>query len=291
MGKEKHESKGISGGIWQINGKSLNANERIRSMLTFLMIGAHPDDMDVLAGGLALRLMERGHKAVFLSVTNGNAGHMSMEKEALRLRRRQEMQDAAAVFGLPYETLDLDDAYLTADIATREKLMRYIRTVQPDVIITHRSCDYHPDHRACGQLVTDCSYLVGVPLFCPDVPAMRKKPVILFSEDEFTVPAPFRADIGVACDAYADRKIEGILQHKSQYYEWLPYDGNWTSVLASKTEAEATMHLREHLRQVFSDTVARFPDRFPAGTQYGEVFQIDEYGGSMTEEIRRAMED
>ena len=72
-------------------------------MLTFLMIGAHPDDMDLRASGLAMRLTERGHKAVFLSVTNGNAGHMTMEKEALRLRRRQEMADAAAVFGLQYD--------------------------------------------------------------------------------------------------------------------------------------------------------------------------------------------
>ena len=259
-------------------------------MLTFLMIGAHPDDMDLRASGLAMHLIEQGHKAVFLSVTNGNAGHMTMDKEALRLRRRQEMANAAAVYGLQYDTLDLDDGYLTADIPTREKLMRYIRTIRPDVIITHRSCDYHPDHRACGQLVNDCSYLVGVPLFCPDLPALRKAPVILFSEDGFTLPAPFRADVSVPCDACIERKIEGILQHKSQFYEWLPFDGNWTEVLESKTEEEATEHLKTRMRERFSQTVKQYPQRFPAGTQYGEVFQIDEYGGEMTEEIRRAME-
>ena len=47
----------------------------------------------------------------------------------------------------------------------------------------------------------------------------------------------------------------------------------------------------ERLRRRFAAPVARFPQRFPAGTQYGEVFQIDEYGGDMTEEIRAAMED
>ena len=259
-------------------------------MLTFLMIGAHPDDMDLRASGLAMRLIERGHKAVFLSVTNGNAGHMSMDREALRLRRQKEMADAAAVYGLQYDTLDLDNGYLTADIPTREKLMRYIRKVRPDVIITHRSCDYHPDHRACGQLVNDCSYLVGVPLFCPDVPALRKAPVILFSEDGFTLPAPFRADVSVPCDAYIERKIQGLLQHKSQFYEWLPFDGNWTEVLNSKTEEEATEHLKNRMRERFSQTVKTFPQSFPEDTQYGEVFQIDEYGGEMTEEIRKAME-
>ena len=260
-------------------------------MLTFLMIGAHPDDMDLRASGLAMRLIEKGHRAVFLSVTNGNAGHMTMEKEALRLRRRQEMADAASVFGLRYDTLDIDDGYLTADIPTREKLMRYIRGVRPDVIVTHRSCDYHPDHRACGQLVCDCSYLVGVPMFCPDAPAMRKAPVILFSEDRFSTPAPFRADIGVNCDSCIDRKIKGTLRHESQFYEWLAYDGNWTEVLNSKTKEEATVYLEDALRQRFSRPVVRFPERFPAGTRYGEVFQIDEYGGEITDEIRQAMED
>ncbi len=260
-------------------------------MLTFLMIGAHPDDMDLRASGLAMKLMEKGHRVVFLSATSGNAGHMSMDKEELRLRRRGEMENAGSVFGVPYETLDIDDGYLTADIPTREKLMRFIRRVRPDVIVTHRSCDYHPDHRACGQLVCDCSYLVGVPLFCPDVPAMRRAPVILFSEDRFTTPAPFRADVAVSCDPWVERKIRGTLQHESQFYEWLPYDGNWTDVLNSKTKEEATAHLEELLRQRFARPVARFPGRFPEGTRYGEVFQIDEYGGAMTEEIRQAMED
>ena len=260
-------------------------------MLTFLMIGAHPDDMDLKASGLAMKVIQKGHKAVFLSVTNGNAGHMTMERDALRLRRLNEMAGAAEVFGLVYDTLDIDDGYLTADIPTREKLMRYIRKVRPDVIVTHRACDYHPDHRACGQLVCDCSYLVGVPMFCPDTPAMRKPPVILFSEDPFTSPAPFRPDIAVVCDSCIERKIRGTLQHVSQFYEWLAYDGNWTDVLDSKDHDEATARLTERLRRRFAAPVARFPQRFPAGTQYGEVFQIDEYGGDMTEEIRAAMED
>jgi LmbE family N-acetylglucosaminyl deacetylase len=259
-------------------------------MLTFLMIGAHPDDMDLRASGLAMKLMEKGHRVVFLSATSGNAGHMSMDKEELRLRRRGEMENAGSVFGVPYETLDIDDGYLTADIPTREKLMRFIRRVRPDVIVTHRSCDYHPDHRACGQLVCDCSYLVGVPLFCPDVPAMRRAPVILFSEDRFTTPAPFRADVAVSCDPWVERKIRGTLQHESQFYEWLPYDRNWTEVLKSKSRAEARAALEDLLRKRFAGPVTRFPDRFPAGTRYGEVFQTDEYGGAMTEEIRSVLE-
>lgn len=258
-------------------------------MLTFLMIGAHPDDMDLRAGGLAVRLRQKGHQVIFLSATNGNAGHMSMSRDALRCRHMQEMAEAAKVYGIRYETLDIDDGYLTPDIPTRETLLRYIRREKPDVIITHRSCDYHPDHRACGQLVCDCSYLVGVPLLCPDVPALRTAPVILFTEDRFTSPAPFRCDIAIPCDDVIDQKMRGVLCHRSQFYEWLPYDGHWEEVLNSQTDEEATQLLTvRHLKR-FSAPVQRFPDCFPAGTRYGEVFQLDEYGGSMTDEIRQAM--
>ena len=76
-----------------------------------------------------------------------------MTKEALRIRRAQERIRAGKIYGVVYDTLDEDDGYLTPNLATRDKLLRYIRKAAPDVIITHRSCDYHPDHRATGQLV------------------------------------------------------------------------------------------------------------------------------------------
>lgn len=264
--------------------------EREDRMLTFLMIGAHPDDMDLCCGGLAVRLQASGHRVIFLSMTNGNAGHMTMQPEELRACRLAEMTAAAEAFGgIRYETMDINDGYLTADIATRDRLIRYIRKEKPDVIITHRSCDYHPDHRACGQLVMDCSYLVGVPLICPEAEALRHPPVILLCEDSFTCPAPFRADIGVPLDAVIDQKIQGVLCHRSQFFEWLAYDGHWDDVLNARTEEEAAGHLKRRLSARFSKPVQRFPSAFPEGTSYGEVFQIDEYGGPMTDTIRAAM--
>ena len=259
-------------------------------MLKFLMIGAHPDDTDLLCGGLAMKLRASGHEAVFLSLTSGNAGHQTMDRAALRERRLEEMKAAAACYGIRYETLDLEDGSLTADLPTREKLLRFIRRERPDVVITHRTCDYHPDHRACGQLVNDCSYLVCVPLVCPDAPVPARPPVILSFYDRFTVPAPIRPDVAVPIDAFAERKIHGVLAHKSQFYEWLPFINGWQEVLTCQSEEEATQRLTQRLRERFAGPVRQFPDRFPTGAVCGEVFQIDEYGSPMTDEIRAAME-
>ena len=257
--------------------------------MKFLMIGAHPDDTDLRCGGLAIQLVRHGHQVRFLSLTTGNAGHQSMSRDELRQRRQIEMTEAGKVYGVRYDTLGIDDGYLTADIPTREKLLRYIRHYAPDVIFTHRTCDYHPDHRAAGQLVNDCSYMVCVPLVCPDAPAPRDPPVILAYEDGFTVPAPFRADIAVCCDDVINRKIEGVLKHVSQFYEWLAYNNHWDAVLNAQTDEEKKAYLTEGLKMRFSGPVKRYPEKFAAGAQYGEVFQIDEYGGKMTDEIMSAI--
>ena len=49
----------------------------------FLMIGAHPDDMELRCGGLAMRLRKKGHQVMFLSMTDGSAGHHQMDSESL----------------------------------------------------------------------------------------------------------------------------------------------------------------------------------------------------------------
>ena len=69
------------------------------------------------------------------------------------------------------------DTLLENTLANRIAITKIIREFQPDVVITHRLCDYHPDHRTTAQLVMDTTFLVRVPLFCPGVPVPEKNPV------------------------------------------------------------------------------------------------------------------
>ena len=251
----------------------------------FLVIGAHPDDCDLLAAGLTLKLRQKGHEVFFLSATDGSAGHQTMSREELIACRADEAARAGKVLGVTYETLPIPDGELTADLKYRRMLMKRIREIAPDVILTHRTCDYHPDHRACGQLVMDCSYLVSVPLFCPEVPALRNAPVILSLWDRFQNPVPFRADICIPIDNVLEKKIEATLCHVSQFYEWLPWVGHQEDVLSAQTFEEKTERLHERLRQRFSTPAKLYADKLPEGTQYAEAFEWNEYGGALTEEI------
>ena len=48
-----------------------------------IAFGAHPDDCDLGAGGLAAKYASRGNKVKFVSLTNGDAGHQSQHGEGL----------------------------------------------------------------------------------------------------------------------------------------------------------------------------------------------------------------
>ena len=45
--------------------------------LNIIVIGAHPDDCDVVAGGTAILYSKLAHRVKFVSMTNGDAGHQS----------------------------------------------------------------------------------------------------------------------------------------------------------------------------------------------------------------------
>ncbi|MBR2943236.1 MAG: PIG-L family deacetylase [Clostridia bacterium] len=255
----------------------------------FMMIGAHPDDMELRCGGLALRLRRQGHKVMFVSMTDGSAGHQSMQREALAKRREAETQAVAKRFDIEYRVMPVPDGELEPTLAVRKMLMREIRAFAPHVIITHRTVDYHPDHRACGQLVMDCAYLVNVPLFCPESPCPPHTPAVLSAWDHFTRPVPFSPDVIVPIDGQLESKIDGCLCHVSQFYEWLPYIEEWEAVNRATVFEEKTARLREVLRTRFARETDSYRDKLPEGVRFAEAFEWNEYGAPLSEELRRVM--
>ena len=194
----------------------------MEKQLRVMMIGAHLDDNDFHGGGTALNYLAQGHRVRFLSMCNGCGGHHIHTPEEIAARRYGEAQEVARITGIEYDVWDIDDCTIMADLETRKRLVRYIREFAPDIIFTHRTNDYHADHRNAALLVQDASYLLIVPNFCPEAPAMEKMPVIMYFEDRFTEP-PFKAKVAVSIDNVIDKKFEMFNCHVSQVYEWLPY--------------------------------------------------------------------
>src|SRR5262245_25242878 len=172
--------------------------------LRLLIIGAHPDDADYAAGGTAALYRAAGHVVQMVSMTNGDAGHQTLRGPELARRRRAEAEAAGAVIGATYTVLDNHDGQLLPTLENRCQVIRLIRSFGPDLVLTHRPNDYHPDHRYASQLVQDAAYMVTVPAIVPDTPHLPRDPVIAYLPDDFQKPYPFQAtvvvDVGAALD-------------------------------------------------------------------------------------------
>jgi LmbE family N-acetylglucosaminyl deacetylase len=133
-----------------------------------LVIAAHPDDPDFLAGGTVARLVKEGREVAYVILTNGNkgSGNRSVTAEQLALIRAEEQRRAAQVLGVrSVEFLGYEDGELEETRDLRRDVTREIRRWRPDLIITlnpHRTYNnfpgWHRDHRVTCRVVLDCVY-------------------------------------------------------------------------------------------------------------------------------------
>ncbi len=261
--------------------------------LRIIFIGAHPDDCDIKGGGTAALFVEMGHQVKFLSVTNGDAGHQSQGGGMLAKRRIAETQEVAKRLGVSYDVLDNHDGELLPTLEIRLQIIRKIREWKADVVIAPRSNDYHPDHRYTGVLVQDAAFMVGVPNVAPDVEPLRKNPVFLYFQDNFKKPNPFQPDIAVDITPVIAKKLAGLDAHQSQFYEWLPWIGNYESEvpkdpskyeewLLQKRVAKPNSEVQKSLVKWYGSTRA-------SKVLYAEAFEICEYGTQPTEADLRSL--
>ena len=255
--------------------------------MNIVCIGAHPDDPEFYAGGSMVLWAQAGHAVTAVSMTNGDAGHYALAPDALAAIRREESLEAARRGGYQTLVLDTHDGELTPTLEARKDLVCLLRRLDADIVLSHRPWDYHPDHRYTGVLVQDAAFMVTVPHFCPETPALRKNPLFFGMTDAFTRAMPFRPDMLVAVDAVMPTKWALLDAMKSQVYEWLPWLAGRLDA-APAPEAEFSLRrawLEESLASMFTPIAEHYRAELQAW--YGdsaadmifvEAFEVCEYG-------------
>lgn len=261
--------------------------------LKIMMIGAHPDDCDIKSGGTAALFVKMGHEVKFLSVTNGDAGHVEQGGGILAKRRAAEAQEVAKRLGITYEVLDNHDGELTPTLPIRLEIIRRIRDWEADVVISHRSNDYHPDHRYTGILVQDAAFMVGVPNIASDTPPLAKNPVFLYYQDHFQKPNPFQPDIVIDITEVIDQKVYALDAHESQFYEWLPWINGYKGEIP-KGQKERLAWLKEQRGGNISPDMMAVLKKWYGNINTDEVmhveaFELCEYGSRPSEEELRRL--
>jgi len=262
-------------------------------MPALLVFGAHPDDCELTAAGLAALYASRGGRVCFVALTNGDAGHQSMGGAELARRRRDEARAAAAAVGAASIVLDNHDGALMPTLENRVELIRIIREFRPDLVLCPRPNDYHPDHRYTSILVQDASYMVTVPNVAAFSPRLERDPVVMYVSDRFRKPCPFEPDVVIDTTPVIDRKLEALHRHASQVYEWLAWHaGEAESVPRDESRRRAWLRERydERLRgdaDRFRDAlVARYGPERGRAIAYAEAFEACEYGSPLTDEAK-----
>jgi LmbE family N-acetylglucosaminyl deacetylase len=180
-----------------------------------LALGAHPDDVELQAGGTIAAWARGGvhvELACFTAGEKGSHDPASDPAEMARLRRH-EAEVAARLLGVAgVHFIGAVDGELEVTMTLRSAVARLVRTVRPDVVVGHdpwRRWLLHPDHRAAGLLTVDGVIAARDPLYAPEgLPAHRPHSILLFGTD-----AP---DEVVDISATIDAKLAALRAHVSQ---------------------------------------------------------------------------
>ena len=287
-----------AGGLNQVHGRTFVAAcppvkesiPRTPGPYRIMVIGGHPDDADIICGCTAAKLVKKGCRVKFVAACNGDLGHHIHSREKVAAIRRQETLDAAKVFGLDsYDIYGFGDARCPNTIEAREMVARKIQEFEPDIIMTHRDCDYHVDHRTIGTLVKDCGYMLGCPHWIEGSKALRRRPLILLMSDIFTVPRVMRPDILVDAVPYLGKWADALDCQVSQFYEWLAWDKGVEDEVAAIGDRKVNIAARNaYLMKYWGNRKVNDAKRFADAwrEQYPgrpvphaiESFEISEYG-------------
>jgi len=255
-----------------------------------MVIGAHPDDCELRTGGTAIKLVKSGHKVKFVSATNGDTGHYEMGGGQLAKVRMEEMMKSTKTAGVECQVLDIHNNEIEPSVVYRRMFIKCIRQFQPELIITHRPNDYHPDHRYTSTLVQDSIFGLSIPNVCPLEPCLKKMPAVMYMHDSFTKPVEFVPDIVIGIDDVMDIKVNMLNCHKSQVYEWLPWINGKKTDIPETDEARIKWLGRyqrdrdgvvaEKYRQIL---INRYGEK-GKGITAAEAFEISEYGARLSKE-------
>lgn len=185
--------------------------------MKILAVGAHPDDVELRCYGTLARYAEdSGNEIHIAAVCRGNAGTKEkIDGEKLAAIRRKEAEQAAGIIGARYTNLGVGDGQLFFDEEKFGRFLELVRSIAPDVILTHppSDIDWHNDHYFTQQLVISASIWathqnIGVPTEHPPV----DRYAAIFYWGKFDGPVTHYVDI----TRTFEKKKQALACHESQ---------------------------------------------------------------------------
>ncbi|MBN2053592.1 bacillithiol biosynthesis deacetylase BshB1 [bacterium] len=173
-------------------------------------IGAHPDDVEMIAGGTVAKLTALGRSVVIIDLTRGEMGTRGSPAS-----RNEEAAAAAGILGVSERiNLDLGDGRLADTRENRTILIEHLRRYRPALVLTHHWEDLHPDHCAAGELMKSIMYPLGFEKFPARGEPYRPNEVLFFMAH-----FPFLPSFIVDVTEHFETKMKAVGCFRSQLYD------------------------------------------------------------------------
>lgn len=180
-----------------------------------LAIGAHPDDIELSAGGTVVKSVHQGKKVAIVDLTQGELGSRGTIET-----RYEEAEAARQIMGVHYrENLKLADGFFEQDKESLLKLVVAIRKYQPDIVLANAISDRHPDHGRGSDFISRACFLSGllkIETFSDSGKQMHWRPRVVYHyiQDRYIKP-----DFIVDVSDFKQQKFNAILAYKTQFYQ------------------------------------------------------------------------
>ncbi len=183
--------------------------------LDILAFGAHPDDVELGAGGTVAKAVAEGKKVGIVDLTKGELGTRGTE-----FTRFEEAANASKILGVSVrENLGFADGFFVNDKTHQLEIIKMIRKYQPEIVICNAIDDRHIDHGKGSKLVSDACFLSGLLKIETEVEGelqekWRPKHVYHYIQWKNLEP-----DFVVDISGFIEKKMDSVFAYKTQFFD------------------------------------------------------------------------
>ena len=189
---------------------------RIKDISSVLVFSAHHDDEVIGCGGTIKKLTENNVPVHVVFSTDGATGidHTRKYENKIKSERIEESKRVARLLGIA-STVDWKEKCQNLKYSSElmQRAVGAIRTVKPDIIITHSAFEKHRDHQELSKIVTQAAWKSSEDIL-PNLGKPHRVPNVWAYEVVDILP---RVDISVDITEYFDKKIEAMNIYESQH--------------------------------------------------------------------------
>ena len=199
-----------------------------------MAIAAHPDDIEFMMAGTLVLFKNAGYEIHYMTISDGNCGSMNWDAETTARVRVEESREAARILGAHYHHPIGKDFEIFYTKELLQKLTAVIRSVEPDVILTHSPIDYMEDHMITCRLTVTAAFVRGIPNYLAGDSKPTSVDCTIYHAMPHGLKDPLRREVVpemfVDVGSVMEVKLQALSAHKSQH-EWLDSSQKMNSYL------------------------------------------------------------